>query len=407
MSNPEFYWLMLEPYVHGIVVRNDVLLYNTETKTYLTSRGVAEVAQLASTLLDPANGYVVMLPKKDINLPSVRKFTDDLRRKYMGDLLDPQWSSTKPFNIVPKPIVKQGVKGIENHLIEITFHLGTCNDRSIETYKEASRLFHFPVYAETSGPGMPLGILDSIAAQMETLPYATINLIVCTLPGDAMLVHLRSLFNRKPFRRKIHIPLTLTDLPPGFKLEKNEYLTVYVTFPADQRLVDRLHAVAGHLQSNPRLEFVFVVQDDQEAELATEMIKTLACRNISFKPYLNGNNIQFFREQVYISEDEIKGSKPTQNQVFSRMVMNENDFGKLVILPDGSVYANLNNASLGNAADHTLEDLVSEELNHGSSWKRTRPSVEPCKNCLYQFLCPPISNYELFSRKFNFCHINP
>ena len=32
--------------------------------------------------------------------------------------------------------------------------------------------------------------------------------------------------------------------------------------------------------------------------------------------------------------------------------------------------------------------------------------VYPCKSCLYNFLCPPISNYENVLRKTNLCNIN-
>jgi len=67
----------------------------------------------------------------------------------------------------------------------------------------------------------------------------------------------------------------------------------------------------------------------------------------------------------------------------------------------------MNDAMIGNAAKHTLADLVSEELENGISWKRTRKGVSPCSGCIYQFLCPPISSYEIFMQRFNFCDVYP
>jgi len=62
---------------------------------------------------------------------------------------------------------------------------------------------------------------------------------------------------------------------------------------------------------------------------------------------------------------------------------------------------------IGNAATHSLVDMVSEELENGISWNRTRKSVAPCRGCIYQFLCPPVSSYEIFMQRFNFCDVYP
>jgi len=50
---------------------------------------------------------------------------------------------------------------------------------------------------------------------------------------------------------------------------------------------------------------------------------------------------------------------------------------------------------------NTLKEIVLYELSQTNSWKLTRDKIDPCKNCLFQQLCPPISNYELFFEKYN------
>ena len=87
--------------------------------------------------------------------------------------------------------------------------------------------------------------------------------------------------------------------------------------------------------------------------------------------------------------------------------MNEHDFGKLTVFPNGDVFANANDKPLGNLADLNVEELVGRERAGNTSWSRRRTEVEPCRDCLYRFLCPPVSNYEILSKKFNFCHIHP
>jgi hypothetical protein len=44
-------------------------------------------------------------------------------------------------------------------------------------------------------------------------------------------------------------------------------------------------------------------------------------------------------------------------------------------------------------------------LYNGQSWNLTRIKVKPCGDCLYRLFCPPIGNYELFMKRFNFCDV--
>jgi len=55
-------------------------------------------------------------------------------------------------------------------------------------------------------------------------------------------------------------------------------------------------------------------------------------------------------------------------------------------------------------ATDTFYQLISNELVHNYAWKRTR-TKSPCKMCVYQFLCPPPSNYEYALKCNNLCHV--
>lgn len=62
----------------------------------------------------------------------------------------------------------------------------------------------------------------------------------------------------------------------------------------------------------------------------------------------------------------------TIQDFFSRQVVNLNDFGKINILPNGDVYANLNQPKLGNIYDNTIYELIEKEINTGQSWFNIR-----------------------------------
>lgn len=84
--------------------------------------------------------------------------------------------------------------------------------------------------------------------------------------------------------------------------------------------------------------------------------------------------------------------------------MNTNFFGNLYVFSDSKVYANPNAKCLGNIKEDLLLDLIHKELIENSAWRKTR-NEKPCSDCIYQYLCPPISNYELVIGKSNLCNV--
>jgi len=73
-------------------------------------------------------------------------------------------------------------------------------------------------------------------------------------------------------------------------------------------------------------------------------------------------------------------------------------------MPDGDVFANVNHSALGNVKTHSIFEIVYKEIIQGKSWLNIR-NQEPCNNCIYQWLCPPPSEYEILIGQPNLCHI--
>ena len=84
--------------------------------------------------------------------------------------------------------------------------------------------------------------------------------------------------------------------------------------------------------------------------------------------------------------------------------MNLYDFGKITILPNGDVYANLNHPSLGNIHVNNIQEILHKEVEEGKSWFRVRNQA-PCTDCVYQWICPSPSNYEIAIGRSNLCHV--
>ena len=73
-------------------------------------------------------------------------------------------------------------------------------------------------------------------------------------------------------------------------------------------------------------------------------------------------------------------------------------------MPNGDVFANLQNSKLGNICTDSILSMLHKELREGKSWFHLRTEY-PCSECLYQWLCPSPSNCELTIGRPNLCHI--
>ena len=95
------WWFTIEPYVYIGLTSECVLLYNTLDGEYIESNKV-EIIQLLKKLLERNNQGVVYLTNEDIQNRIVESFVDEVREKYMGDIIDIALSNEKPVqNITP------------------------------------------------------------------------------------------------------------------------------------------------------------------------------------------------------------------------------------------------------------------------------------------------------------------
>jgi pseudo-rSAM protein len=81
--------------------------------------------------------------------------------------------------------------------------------------------------------------------------------------------------------------------------------------------------------------------------------------------------------------------------------------GKLIVFPNGDVYANINFPSIGNLLEQKLTQIVYNEIsNPSNAWFMTRDRVDTCKQCINRYLCPSLSNYEITTKVHNMCYLN-
>lgn len=120
-------------------------------------------------------------------------------------------------------------------------------------------------------------------------------------------------------------------------------------------------------------------------------------------PFYSGDNLSFFEQNVYLTEQDILSQKLTQQDILNNMSVNSNFFGELYFMPNNMIYANPNFAPIGKLGDdwhQILYNLLD------SCWFKIR-NMKPCSDCAFQYLCPPPSNYEFAIGKPNLCTVKP
>lgn len=124
-------------------------------------------------------------------------------------------------------------------------------------------------------------------------------------------------------------------------------------------------------------------------------------------PIYNGNNKDFFRENVFITQSDIDATFLDMNQVFKNQTLNNFFFSHLILLPNGNVHTNLNTETIGNVYQEALIEMIYPILKDKTGdWFLLRSKVAPCNKCIYNFLCPPPSNYNFILKCNNLCTIH-
>jgi pseudo-rSAM protein len=375
------YWFTIEPYVFVGITRKCVLLYNTLDGVSIES-DKEEVIELLQETLKEKNCGVVLLTNKRYKKKDINNFIHELREKYMGDIIDIALSKSKPVQLLPyfnftdkHEIYKRHNfsprKNVLDNLSEISIHIDSTTD--------TTKLLFFL----QSIPGDPtfnlIGNIGEVPKYDELLSY----------------------FDQYPSPKNMLCSYqNVIALQPAY--ENNFSYRISVHFPIDMPQWNRSRQLL--LNQTLSIETIFEVSSEEDCQQAEQIVDQYQIEKYRLTPIYTGNNIRFFEENVFLNKEDILGTSMSIKDFFARQAMNIYDFGKINIIPTGDVYANLNHPALGNIYTDSIYEIVHKEVEEGKSWFRIRNQA-PCDDCVYQWLCPPPSNYEIAIGRPNLCRV--
>lgn len=404
------YLFYLESYAFLWSSKKQILVYNSLSGHKAVFQNNSILANLINKISPDKLAYSVELSSADLKDKQILHFIKKTRSIFAGDIIKLEESKVKPAIIVPY-LNFQKDKGMLNlgdskylgfRIIENIYEINicTCEESSKSPLLRKSLSTKDYVSKNNEVP------IEEIINFISKIPPAINTNINIFLFDEEKICYSLSLLKRLPKGFQTQI-VVLSSIYPSFhrSLESNftvpHFVSIQLSLNENRDFIEEI--ASFYDSTNNKLKWILPFSTINEYELAREMIEIYNFENFDLLPVFNGNNTALFEELVFIDYSDIDDIKLNKRQIYANQTINTNDFGRLTITYDGNIYANVYHSPLGTINDN-IRELVYKEMDQGISWRRIR-DMEPCCNCVYQWLCPSPSNYELAIGKPNLCHV--
>lgn len=404
MNSCNTYWFCLNPGVFIFIGEKDILFYDADLKTKVVVEKTEKVEFLVRMLLDINQLYCIEIGQEEMNQQEVLSLINQLRNHYMADLY-PATRNFKPIVIPPIAKCHEDLRGsitqsnILALLNELTFYVnGTCEQKCRFCTGYRSQFHH--CYKNNGELSMET-IRYVLSQVLHTASSLKINFNGGNIFQYSQIRELLEFLKSTQLKSNIYLYYTnWNECYFNDVFNSNIYLHISVDFPVQ---LHKLREILKYNKKlNDRLKLMFIVREKKDIEMLENVIDEIDVDDYSLIPFYDGKNLSFFKKYVYIGDEELREENPTKRELYKRQYFNLNDVGKLIVSSNGKYYSNMNFPALGNV-NEKIETVIKREWDEGKSWKRIRNQA-PCNKCIYQYLCPSPSNYELILKKENLCH---
>jgi len=420
------YWFYLEPYTYAALQEDHLLLYNTLNGTSIEVTDNPVVTDLMKRVTDRKNMLTLSLSQADLDNEPIGTFVREIRRRFMGDIIDARMLGGKPIQIpsdakIMKALEKQpegkidhqGLKIVQN-LTGLTLYL---NDSSagLESFREdAYKQFSAPCSGLPGQTVQQLNI-DHLLPFLEEARYGMLDHIkilggnIFEYPHLGELVEVLNRTFPGVVDKDYYIRYTQLAGLGSVDLEflkgngTENFLDIIVDFPIQRELWE--HCLQILAEVSVRSRFHFVIESEKQFKQAEQLIDDHRFRVYTYEPYYNKKNLGFFQEAVFSDREEIFDARPSMRKIQARSLVNPLRHGQLYVMSNGHIHAGMNEPKIGKLNQDSLHQYLYNAVTSSKSWNQRRCDVNPCRQCVFQSLCPPISGYENTLGRYNLCHI--
>ena len=361
------------------------LLYNTDTKaSYVFSIEDSLIASVCSQWNELDNLYVASVEENQTTR-RFEAFCEKLEELSLGAVLS---SPKRALACPPRLKIKHSIETI-NHIggdlsVEpilsnlmrvIVFLGGACDETS---------LWRQVIYPMASEERMDAKRLRAYLQWCDACSLKRIDIVISEWDSRRVSSFAKEM---KDLKEKVHFYFAHSD--PGFD---NEILSGSAF---DGYAISQVCPPDASLQTAawvPGRGYLLLVRSEEDVEHWEALLVGRESVNYDFKPIAD-NNLEFFRRNIFLSEEEILSQKLSSKDIFRHQALNVNQFGTLFVFPDGTIHPAADAPAIG-TLEESVHQTIIRELEENHAWRQTRRLMEPCKDCLYHDLCPSPSVYE-------------
>lgn len=403
------YWLRLSPDTFVWVKNGQGLVYNANNARRLRFKCTEQIKILVDELNLLENLYRILITEEELAKDEIKSFVNGIIEIEGGTLFPAKPDFNCPISFKPELRIRDdinfykwrhnnGIGGnIMYNLNSLMFYINGSEYGSEYYYKQTifplkdtnildeNKIIDFALNSKKSSYLSEISLIGNIweypnySRLITNLNESGFDVVVYCIDKD-LLLHKEHYNQYMEDRKKVFLRILISDYNEAFRLFE-----------------------IWHGANNCNLHYIFLIKNEFEYEQTLEFINKYNLNKVDIIPLYTKNNIQFFEDYIYISEDDLINSHLSKREIFARQALNIHSFGKLHILPNGDVYANCNDPMIGSIHDLPY-NIIYKEMLEGYSWLRIRDK-EPCNECIYQWLCSSPSNYELAIGIPNLCQV--
>jgi len=411
------HFFYIESYVYSILLDKKLLLYNTFSYSSLVFEFTStKILDIIREIFLIGSGRIIEINDLLNSNPEFVDFVGKCKYLLMGDLIQ---CDIAPFVLDFKPKInsdnrKLDINGnweslnIRNSLQELNFVINNpktlCENDSL--LENGIKQILFPCCVLRNNENVLMSNIEKYLKGIDISRFTQISVI-----GDIFQLNDYESFIYFFKNNNIKISLYYKDLSENYfsKISnldiENIGILIWVDQIVDFNQIEQL--INFGIQAKIPTSFMFVISDENELQYVENKLSNMTI-NFSVVPFYKKTNLAFFEEYVYNDKSVILNQELKDRNLVSRMYINQLYYGKLFIFPNGDIHSNPNLNKLGNLNSGFLIDVLKQvNLDAQEGWLMTRNKVSPCDDCVYQFLCGPVSNYEYSIGKMNLCWYNP
>ncbi len=403
--------LILEPYVYYKTNETEVLFYNYYDYSYLYFDN-EDVVRFFNC--NQQHGlFVYGLSESDYENENIRKCIDCLiKTNNASCILVNKKNNPVSFSACcnvqsdhEKNLldVKKQDKILTN-LFEVTVYINSLTGDE-KQFKDAYKQFPYLYYTHSYEEIDFMFLVNFLQAALDNHTLKKINFVIIDFDKyqykeqfidficDTEIAFELTFFN-------LNALISFVDCLPNRKIENKNNRVNLILSTRDIKKCD-LSLLKSSIISS--LVLSFIVENEMDISGSQAYIERYKISNFKFLPYFNGVNMQFFKDFVYYNKKDLLNQKLNITDIYSNIKLNRLDYGKIIILANGDIYTNLNSKKIGNVFNDPLPNVISNAMSSETTWFVNKTEVQPCQDCVYNFLCSPITNYEYVIGRNNLC----